>query len=303
MSLRVWLPLNGDLRNNGLSDLVFSNVNTSNTTIQNDGKIGKCYNNNSYTAGGLTSDKTIELGIKQSMFCWFRFNRLSSSSGLGGGLVTNHNHSNNTGMGITIKYVSSTTGYLSVNTGTGSSRTYNTYYGTTLLQANTWYHGGYTYDGNTIKIYVNGICEKEVPFTGMSCPANLLKIFIWSTTNNSYNFNGRLNDVRIYDHALSANEVKELSKGLVCHYPLNSQYIEGTTNLVTTEDCLSATCYNGATNKYGYGANTDMYKTVGNFQGKKCTKLYMGTSGLNARPYPYISNLFVSNGTNQPEYT
>jgi len=63
-------------------------------------------------------------------------------------------------MGITIKYVSSTTGYLSVNTGTGSARTYNTYCGTTLLQANTWYHGGYTYDGTNIRIYVNGVCEK-----------------------------------------------------------------------------------------------------------------------------------------------
>ena len=161
------------------------------------------------------------------MFCWFKFTDLEASSSLGGGLVSQHRYGSNSGMGITIKYVSSTTGYLSVNTGTGSSRTYNTYTGTTLLQANTWYHGGYTYDGSTLKIYVNGICEKTQAISGMSVPADYITVFCWSLTTSGagihgdYKFNGNINDVRIYDHTLSAKEVKELSKGLVCHYPLN----------------------------------------------------------------------------------
>jgi hypothetical protein len=67
------------------------------------------------------------------MFCWFKFTSLNSSSSLGGNLVSQHRYASNAGMGISIKYVSSTTGYLSVNTGNGSSRTYNTYCGTTLL--------------------------------------------------------------------------------------------------------------------------------------------------------------------------
>jgi hypothetical protein len=41
MSLQVWLPLNGDLHNQGLNqDLTISN---HNATINNNGKIGKCY--------------------------------------------------------------------------------------------------------------------------------------------------------------------------------------------------------------------------------------------------------------------
>ena len=228
MSLQVWLPLNGDLHNQGLSDLSFSIISDTNTKLDNNGKIGKCYNNDSHTAGGLISDKTIELGQQQSMFCWFKFTDLYSGASLGGSLISQHRTSTYTGMGITIRYVSATTGYLSVSTGNGSSRTYNTYYGTTLLQANTWYHGGYTYDGSTIKIYVNGICEKTQAFSGMSVPADYISCFCWNLTGTSgntiqanYKLQGSLNDIRIYDHCLSPMEVKELSKGLVLHYPLN----------------------------------------------------------------------------------
>ena len=41
MSLRVWLPLNGTLDNQGLDDVVVTN---NGATIDNSGKIGKCYN-------------------------------------------------------------------------------------------------------------------------------------------------------------------------------------------------------------------------------------------------------------------
>ena len=229
MSLQVWLPLNGNLFNKGCSSLTFSAL-TTNTVTNTSGKIGSCYGNNSYTAGGVCSDTTISLGQKQSMFCWFKFTSLLNS-GLGGALVSQHRHATNSGMGITIRRVSDSTGYLSVNTGNGSSRTYNTYYGTTLLQANAWYHGGYTYDGSTIRIYVNGVCEKEQAYTGMSVPADYITAFCWSfnastgsAVYGNYKLNGYLNDVRVYDHCLSLAEIKELAKGLVCHYKLDEFY-------------------------------------------------------------------------------
>lgn len=251
MSLLVHLPLNGNLNNYGLSDLTFSALST-NTSVNNQGKIGKCYNNNSNTEGGLVSNNIIDLSTTQSMFCWVNFTSLMSNSELGAGLVTQHRYTNNRGMGLTIKYVSSTTGYLSVNTGNGSARTYNTYISTTLMQAGNWYHVGYTYDGSNIRLYVNGVLEKTQSFTGMSVPADYIAVFAWSLNSsitngvhNNYKLNGMLNDIRIYNHCLSPKEVKEISKGLIVHYPLDDiiqpnlipnqgQYTESNPYILTT---------------------------------------------------------------------
>ena len=219
MRLQVWLPLRGNLNNQGLSDLNFRIVSSSNTIVNSDGKIGSCYANNSVSAGGIISDKKIHLGMKQSVFCWIKFTSLNSSSALGLGACGQHRHGENSGMGITVKYVSSTTGYLSVNTGTGTARTYNLYTGSTLLTAGIWYHVGYTYDGSKIKLYLNGKLDGSYDFAGMCTPTDYFQVFCWSfspgaTIYDNYKTSGYINDVRAYDHCLSAREVKEISKGL-----------------------------------------------------------------------------------------
>jgi hypothetical protein len=43
---------------------------------------------------------------------------------------------------------------------------------------------------------------------------------------------GLLNDIRIYNHALSVYEVKELAKAKILHYNFNDPYEEPTINLV-----------------------------------------------------------------------
>ena len=53
-----------------------------------------------------------------------------------------------------------------------------------------------------------------------------------SGDNNSAPANICLNDVRIYDHALSPKEVKDISKGLVLHYSLDSLYDIGSINKI-----------------------------------------------------------------------
>lgn len=204
------------------------------------GKIGStCYYNSSNDTGGLISDKKLSLGTKLSMFCWVKFSSLTSAANLGGSMGGQHRYHTNTGMGLTIKYVSATTGYLSCNTGNGSSRTYNTYCGSTLLKANTWYHVGFTYDGSTIKFYVNSNLDGTYDYSGQSNPADYIHVFTWSSNDNTYDrtlysgykLNGYMNDFRIYDHVLSKKEIKLLSQGLFAHYQLKgmgaTNYLKG----------------------------------------------------------------------------
>lgn len=68
--------------------------------------------------------------------------------------------------------------------------------------------------------------------------------------------------------------------------------------MVVVEDPFNgATCYNGATSKYGYGTNTDIYETFGTFQNRKCTKVYMGTNNLDAYPYVYFNAFSAAGAT------
>lgn len=220
MSLIAYFPLNGNITNYAKQSTITMSA-LGSSTLTGAGRVTtNCYSNGSYTDGGYVSGQTISLGQNQSMFCWMKFTSLTSDSNLGGSIVGQHRYPNNTGMGITLKYVSSTTGYLSVNTGNGSSRTFNTYCGSTLLQAGTWYHVGYTYDGATIKLYVNGAVDGIHAFTGMSVPADYLMIGCWSfanTTGNgvygNYKLVGFINDVRVFNHTCTDAEVSKMALG------------------------------------------------------------------------------------------
>ena len=45
--------------------------------------------------------------------------------------------------------------------------------------------------------------------------------FGYTSATTYFPYNGCLNDVRIYDHALSPLEIKHIAQGLILHYPLN----------------------------------------------------------------------------------
>ena len=209
MALQVWLPLNGDINNQGLASVSITN---SSATFNAGGIIGKCLflNNTGYLMG---SPSPLSNNTDSWTFtCWMRPATVHN-----GCLLSCRNGTATTG--ITIFYYSSK---FLIDDGARWDITPNT-----TLTANKWYHICVVRKNGVGKyLYINGILDSSTTTTGTQSTVNASYFAIGNsqnaaTTVSGNQFNGYLNDIRIYDHALSAREIKEISKGLVLHYPLS----------------------------------------------------------------------------------
>jgi len=74
--------------------------------------------------------------------------------------------------------------------------------------ADTWYHLAGVYDGNSIKIYVNGVLENSRPLSGNLCAQGAYPLSIGSyTLGNQYFFNGVIDEAKIYNYARTTEEI------------------------------------------------------------------------------------------------
>ena len=290
MSLQVWLPLDGDLKNQGLSDVVVTN---NGATVNTSGKIGSCYGFNG-TNNSISINSIFVNGNQNFSFCcWIKLNNLPSTYY---NLLCSRTSSASTGISI---WISSTATFL-IDVGARWTTSAQN------IEAGKWYHICIASSTTGRILYINGE-QKAITTSIHTNPStvNTSKILIGAEMNAAAGnptgtyFNGYMNDFRLYDHALSAKEVKEISKGLILHYKLNDSYVESITPL----DCtISNTAYNAANKKYGYNDDSNLIKTEEYLFGKKCIKIATRTSDVSAQPYAYFSNLFTSDGTNQPAY-
>jgi len=82
--------------------------------------------------------------------------------------------------------------------------------GGTVLEANKWYFVGGWWDGSEIRSIVNGNFERPYSYTGsMGTTTNPLVIGR-EPFSSGYYFNGIIDEVRIYNRALSDEEIKQL---------------------------------------------------------------------------------------------
>jgi hypothetical protein len=78
---------------------------------------------------------------------------------------------------------------------------------------NTWYYAAVTSDASGNRcLYVNGVCENSA--TGQQFGQSEPNLYIGALASyNSYYFPGDIDDVRIYNRALSAQEIQQLYSG------------------------------------------------------------------------------------------
>lgn len=191
MALQVWLPLNGNIKNQGLSNITVTN---NGATVNDNGKIGKCYSfaTNQYIQ--LTNVPASSLSNCSVCF-WIKIAAnegqwlLLSGQGVQYYLLAYRDASFQNG-----------NFYSSANVGTSYKIYIDGVEGTAPIHDGNWHH--YCASGINLSSWTQFYINR------------------YQTTTDGYNFTGQVNDFRIYDHALSAKEVKDISKGLILHYPL-----------------------------------------------------------------------------------
>lgn len=149
--------------------------------------------------------------------CWIKPENLSSYQGIigkwGGGWASSP-----------YQIIVHSNGSIMIGIGNGVS------YSTIYLPANCfhtgkWHHIAATYDGSTLRGYVNGI-EEASSVAGYSLTSNVANLIIGRYAN--YAFSGTIDDVRLYSRALNEDEIAAMQYNLLSVYPDHNYYTSET---------------------------------------------------------------------------
>jgi hypothetical protein len=83
---------------------------------------------------------------------------------------------------------------------------------------NQWHHFVYRYDGENEVIFADGVKGTNYPKTGSLNSDVNDGIIGCGTSGYTYHFNGAIDEVRIYNRALSAEEIKWLYREPYCMF-------------------------------------------------------------------------------------
>ncbi len=76
-----------------------------------------------------------------------------------------------------------------------------------------WHHIAATYDGKIFKCYIDGVLAEEWAYVG-KMPQNTASVTIGRRSRGGTFFNGMIDDVAIFNHALSAEEIPNIMMGV-----------------------------------------------------------------------------------------
>ncbi|HEY6887711.1 MAG TPA: Ig-like domain repeat protein [Solirubrobacter sp.] len=83
--------------------------------------------------------------------------------------------------------------------------------GTTVVQTGSWYHAAMTYDGASLKLYVNGALDASMPVSGpIITTSQPVRIGGGAPLGSQLYFKGLIDEPEIFDRALTGDEIKAL---------------------------------------------------------------------------------------------
>lgn len=220
MSLIAWYPLDGNLE-----DYSGNLENMSGSwTIDNNGKIGKCYKKNGTMNLPLSP---IDIGDRMTLSFWIYVPSTSSGS-------TIFKNSSDTYRTIIncFQYPTKNDFHWSTSKADGSSG-FIGYVDSGVLLDDTWTHVCVTYEDLNLKIYYNGELKRD------SILSTKPKTDVSDNIVMACGTDVKMNDIRIYDEVLSVKEIKEIAKAKILHYNFN-QFAESTENIIPNPHIFSS---------------------------------------------------------------
>lgn len=131
------------------------------------------------------------------------------------------------------------------------------------LETGVWYHITGVYKPGNISIYVNGVLKTSLNTSIVPATSDVTYSNIGAANSTQYQTSSDMCDFRIYNHALSKKEIRELSRGLLLHYNFNNSDAEPTTNILYGQTIdISGLTVNMTVSKSGnkYTITTTDYK-------------------------------------------
>lgn len=232
MALQIWMPLTGNLNNQGLDDVEYSSINLS---VDSSGKIGSCYSFDGNSSIINFNSCPISQKSYYTICAWLKPTNASLLGFFG---------CRNTALDtyqLTIGYSTGNDSGRSLMFRDNNTPSPVKFTFADSIEASVWQHWAFVYDEGLFSVYKNGDLISTYQSAGntMLVIDNSISLGNCRAGTPQPFFNGKINDFRIYDHALSPKEVKEISKGLVLHYKLDDPYT------VTTAYDSSGYGYNG----------------------------------------------------------
>ena len=201
------MPLDGNINNQGLSDVKIYGAPTS----WQEGKIGKCAKfNGDYKIIYTETTHEFDYTDNFSWACWV----LPVYSGTAYQYIFSVGRADYGSYGYGARLVSATR----INIRYG-----NVEWGISC-EASKWIHIAFVKRDKNIRIYKNGSLYRSITYGGATPTYTesvglALGCFRYNVGNRYPSFCS-INDFRLYNTPLTDRQVREISKGLVCHYPL-----------------------------------------------------------------------------------
>lgn len=166
-------------------------------------------NRAAHFAGGRMEVRLENIGEKYSVSLWFWNGMPNDARESSGWLFSrDHNHGlSTTGDHVGIGGTASKPGKLVFLRGEE-----NLAVGRTTIDRWTWNQLIFVRDGNQVRLYLNGTSEPEIQIDSpVGFPASFVQFFFGGRSDNNSNWEGRLDEIAVFDRALTAKETEALS--------------------------------------------------------------------------------------------